>query len=551
MPVLAVARNVVSAIRLLEVVALFGDDPRVRIHWTIAPGSAFSAETDGYLTRVGVRLTPWERACEREYALIMATSANGDLDRLSGPLMLLPHGAGYSRVVALGQSAPAGLAPGQLVRAGRVIAQVVGLEHEDQRARLATYCPEAAPLGVVLGDPTRDRMAHGARLRGLYRGALAVPDRCALVVMSSTWGPGSLLAAHPDLPAQLAAALPFDEYRLAAIVHPNAAARMGAWEVGRLLLRARSSGLQLVPPDRWEGAILAADLVIGDHGSVSLYAAAAGTGVLFGAYDGAQIVPGSPMAELAARIPRLDPRGDLASQVRAGLAQDTQGHAYRQARDAFGAVGRSLEVTGQVAYRILGLVPPSRCVGVRAPEPVSRGADARASHLVLVGRDPSGRVDLVVRRFAPGIDPDLLAGYEAAEVCRHLAVGEFELDMTVRENAEVLVLGHAADLRPVGKALAAALAREAGCLRVASAVTGPGRCVAVVRGLDAVELEAEDPGLDAGVLPSVLVAVAALEHGDPAAAVKRLRTGVRVLVGGAASVVTAYDAASVQPSRPR
>ena len=549
---LAVARNLVSALRLLEVVALFGDDPRVRIHWTIAQGSAYASETDEYLSRLGVRLTAWERACRSRYDLIVAASGNGDLDRLTGPLMILPHGAGYSRVVAPSQSAPAGLAPSQLVREGRVIAQVIGLEHEDQRARLAAYCPEAAPFGVVLGDPTRDRMALGERLRGVYRDALEVPERCSLIILSSTWGPGSLLASHPDLPARLAAALPFDEYRLAAIVHPNAAARMGSWEVGRLLMRARRFGLRLIQPDRWEGAALAADLVIGDHGSVSLYAAAAGIRVLFGAYDRAQIVPGSPMAELAARIPRLDPRADLASQVKAGLAQDTQGDAYRQAREAFGVVGRSLEVTEQVAYRLLGLSLPPRMPGRRAPEPVRRAGDARASHLVLVGRDPSGQAELSVRRFAPGVDPELLVGYETEEVCRHLAAGEAELDMTVRENAEVLVLGPAdQDFELTGEALAAVLKREAGCLRLAMAVTGPGRCLAVGHGLNAVELAAEDVDFDAAVLPSVLLAVADQEHSEPTTAVKRLRTGVRVRLGEIVTVVTAYDPASVHPSMPR
>ncbi len=549
--VLAVARNLVSAIRLLEVMPVFVDDPRVRIHWTIAPGSAYAAATDEYLARLGVRLIPWEEACAARYGLVVATSGNGELFRLTGPLLLLPHGAGFSKVVAAGQAAPAGLAPSQLVHDGRVIPRVVGLEHEDQHARLAAYCPEAADRGVVLGDPTRDRMSLGARLRGIYRQALAVPDQCALVVLSSTWGPGSLLDAVPDLPGRLAAALPFDEFRLAAVVHPNAAASLGAWEVGRLLSRSRAAGLHLIPPDRWEGAILAADLVIGDQGSVSLYAAAAGTRVVLGAYDGDQIVDDSPMAALAAHIPRLDPSSDLNIQIRSGLAQDVRGQAYTQASEGNGVRGRSLDVTQRVAYELLGLPRPTRLPSVRAPEPLESRQTACTAHLVLVTRAADADVDLELRRFAPGIDPDLLTGYEAEEVCRHLAVSDSELDMSVRGNAEVLVLKPDAEVPETRNgALEAHLVREGGCLRVIGQAVGKGRCLAAVLGLGMLGLEADERELDAAVLPSVFLAVISQEHGDGAAALKRLRAGVSVRIGAIETTVTAYEPASVHPSSP-
>jgi hypothetical protein len=215
-------------------------------------------------------------------------------------------------------------------------------------------------------------------------------------------------------------------------------------------------------------------------------------------------------------------------------------------------------VTGDIAYRLLGLPKPSAGPAVRAPEPVRRGDDARVSHLVLVGADPEGRADLVVRRFAPGLEPDLLAGYEADEVCRHSAVGEDELDLTVRDNAEVLLLGRApgfggADgFSQLGAVFGSVLAREAGCLRVVCTVTGPGRCLVAARGLDVVVgLAADAAYVDPAVLPSVFLAVASQEHDMFPAALKRLRTGVRVRVGASVVTVSAYDPASVQPSRSR
>jgi hypothetical protein len=550
-PILAVARNLVSAIRLLHVVSVFGDDPRVRIHWTIAPGSRFSSQTDEYLVRRGVRLTPWKRACDRRYALIVATSANGDLELLDGPLMLLPHGAGFSRVVAPGQTAPAGLAASQLLRGGRVVAEVIGLEHEDQRARLAAHCPEAAPHGVVLGDPVRDRMSAGAPLRALYRGALAVTDRQALVVLSSTWGPNSLFDAHPDLPARLTAALPADEYRLAAIVHPNAAADMGAWEVGRLLSRARGAGLELIAPDRWESAVLAADLVVGDHGSVALYAAAAGIRVLLGAYDGAQIVADSPMATLSVRLPRLDLAASMAPQIRNGLAQEVDDAAYTGAREAADLVGRSLEVTKRAAYRLLDLPDPPWVPRPRAPEPAWVDKQPRRAHLVLVDRCDEDQAELRIRRFAAGVDPDLLSSGGQTELCRHFAVDAYELDQALRENAEVVLLEPAAESRDLIRALGRLLDTRAVCARVAGAVVGPGRCVLVAEGCGALELRMGAPDLDATVLPSILLALADEgQLGMPGAAERLRTTGVTVLLGNAATCVRAYELTGDEPSKP-
>lgn len=126
--------------------------------------------------------------------MIVAASGNGDLDRLTGPLMILPHGAGYSRVLAPSQSAPAGPAPSQLVRDGRVIAQVIGLEHEDQLPRLAAYCPEAAKRERSCVSSSNATVS--ARLRRLRF------TRCPPTARNSTESPAhqrTIAAAAPGL----------------------------------------------------------------------------------------------------------------------------------------------------------------------------------------------------------------------------------------------------------------------------------------------------------------------------------------------------------------
>jgi hypothetical protein len=531
LPVLAAARNLVSALRLLDVLAIFGDDDRVRIEWTLVPGSRFAAETEEFLVRLGFRPKPWDEACATEYRLIIATSGNGDLFRLNGPLMLLPHGAGYSRVLGPGNAAPAGLAPGH---EGRVLPRIIGLEHENQRARLAAYCPDAAPRGFVLGDPTRDRLDAGVRLRETYRYALGVSREQRLVVLSSTWGPGSLLSAHADLPARLLAELPIDEFQLASVIHPNIAARIGRWEVGRLLSRAREAGLRLIDPEEWESAILAADLLVGDHGSVSLYAAAAGTRVVFGAFDAAQIVPDSPMAELAEYLPRLrfGFGESLVEQLRDALDQDLNGIGYAAARASMGVPGESLSLTQTAAYELIGLEKrPAQAPRVRAPKPTSAEPPSRTSHLVAVARDEADPGALVVRRFGAAVDPEFVNADDDDEY-RHLAVETTELDLSLRENAQVLI-AHAHD----GSDLKQVLADYRTCCRVAARETGPGTCLVLTAATGLVELRAADVRVDPAVLASVLWTLVQSADDDPSV-LARLKEGVPIRVGRIRTLVS-------------
>jgi hypothetical protein len=75
-------------------------------------------------------------------------------------------------------------------------------------------------------------------------------------------------------------------------------------------------GLALVPPEaEWLGAILAADAVIGDAGSSTIYAAAAGVPVVLGTFPDEDVVAGSAAAVLAEAAPRLVPDGPVGEQL--------------------------------------------------------------------------------------------------------------------------------------------------------------------------------------------------------------------------------------------
>jgi hypothetical protein len=187
-----------------------------------------------------------------------------------------------------------------------VVPEVIVLSHRADLELLGRQCPEALAAAEIIGDPCYDQLIASRPLRGQYRRALATASRTTLVVTASTWGAASLFGQAAELHDRLLAEIPPDRYRVVSLMHPNVWYGHGPRQVRAWLGSAMKRGLGLVPPDaEWLGALVAADVVIGDHGSSCVYASAAGVPVLW-AGDGADdVAPGSAAALLAAAAPRL------------------------------------------------------------------------------------------------------------------------------------------------------------------------------------------------------------------------------------------------------
>src|SRR5690606_37632431 len=127
----------------------------------------------------------------------------------------------------------------------------------------------------------------------------------------------------------------------------------------------------------WEAALAAADVVLGDHGSVTLYAAAADRPVLLGAF-GEESVPGTAAARLAASADRLDPAAGLRKQLDAAVEGHVPGRYADAAGYAFAHPGEGAERLRRLLYRIIGLSLPTAPQGpLRTsplPEPERRPA---------------------------------------------------------------------------------------------------------------------------------------------------------------------------------
>ncbi len=367
--VLVVVRTVTTLTRLLDVLSLLKDDPRVQVVFTHneREPAILSSGVSEFLASLDAKVISWDQAVETRFDLAIAASENDELHRLKAPVLLVPHGIGHQKLYPH-QRVISGLNPARLVRDGHVVPKRIGLSHSNQLRYLRQNCPQAEPNAVVVGDPCHDRMLASLNRAARYRRLLDVGER-KHVVLASTWGPDSLLGTDPSLPARLLTEFPVDEYKFSLIVHPGAWAAHSPWQIRAWLSRALRAGLAVIPPQRgWQATVIAADCLISDGGSIALYAAAAKIPVLIGSREPATVVPDSPLAELLVRAPRLDPDGDLRRQVDQAGATEPLTDVAEQAVEFS---GKCAELLRPVLYDLMRLAEPdARAVFRPVPDPV-------------------------------------------------------------------------------------------------------------------------------------------------------------------------------------
>ncbi|QVJ01328.1 hypothetical protein KGD82_24965 [Nocardiopsis eucommiae] len=100
--VLAVVHSQQSGDRLSEFVGpLLETDRRVQVVWTLAPGSQFESSGRAFLRRMDAAVLSWAEATSFDYDLAVAAN-HGLLDQVRAPVLVLPHGTGFSRHPARG-----------------------------------------------------------------------------------------------------------------------------------------------------------------------------------------------------------------------------------------------------------------------------------------------------------------------------------------------------------------------------------------------------------------------------------------------------------------
>ncbi|TDD57670.1 hypothetical protein E1263_22510 [Kribbella antibiotica] len=463
--VLAVARTVTSLNRLLEVLVVFADDDRIAVEFVVSAGSRFGAEVPGVLQRIGARIVTWDTAVATDYDLILSASDHEDLHELGGPLVLLPHGAGFQKYSPHNEAdvrERAGLRSGALWRDRKRVPELLVVAHDNQKSLV----PGFADRVLVAGDPVMDNLIQLSSRRAELREQLGIGPSQSLVTLTSTWGPASLLGRWPKLPAQLLAELPYDEYRVAAVLHPNIWAAHSSWQIHQWLRTAVASGLILVPPTGpWQSVLAAASCVVGDHGSLSAYSSGLATPLVLGAFGEEEVPRGTAMWRLGGSVPRLDGYESLADQIRSTMGKPEQQLLKSLAEDVFARQGQALSILQRELFRVLELSPVHRPQALEAQALGADPVDTAAFH-VEISDGPVLRVE----RF-----PADLAVFGRPRGVRHLVAYD-DADVVLLQSATAIV----ARIPPEPSWAAATLDRFPGC-KVVVEPTAPNAALLTVR----------------------------------------------------------------------
>jgi hypothetical protein len=470
------ARTVQSATRLLDAVALFRSDPRIQALFCVDESSVFSRGVSELLARTGgVVVSPGQLDA---VDLVVSASENVGLTPRS-PLIVVPHGVGFHKYVpgANGNGfRVSGLVSERVLSERRV---VMAVSHEDQVAQLAALSPATVGRTAVVGDLTLDQLMVSQALRSRYRRALGLDAGQRLVVITSTWGGQSQFGKALGLAEWLLAELPADEYRVAQILHPNVWAAHGALQIRSWLADALDAGLLLIPAEQgWQATMCCADVVICDHGSLSLYAAALGTPLLTAAF-GTEIVPGTPLAALGRSATRLAVGQPLVDQFASASVPDQVARLAAIADSAFARRGDASTALRNVMYALMNLDPPTSRARVRAapaPLPYTRPVFSFVTHSVL--RTVAGVPQVTLRRFPAALED---AGHaEPPGSTRHVVADVDEPDRWLVTNASLVTCGQVMrDAEGFAWAVRTLETLPAGQIAVAAASDG---CVALIRG---------------------------------------------------------------------
>ncbi|WP_020667741.1 hypothetical protein [Amycolatopsis nigrescens] len=485
-----VARTPAAVSRLWDVLPLVSEDPRIQVTFAVDHGSVFSPAVDTRLREAGALILPWTDAVHVPFDLAVAASDNGGLHQLRAPLLLLPHGAGYHRYSAAEPGAISGVRRSTLIHDGSPVPHTLVVAHPGQVERVRQVDSTLADRTLVAGDPCLDRITASRPQRRRYRRAFAAESR-VLVVLCSTWGPQSLFGRLPDLPRRVTAALPVDEYRVALVLHPNVWQHHGSLQVRSWLRTAVDAGLAVIPPEEgWRAALVAADLVISDHGSLTCYAVAASTPTLIAADGGPEVVPDSPLRLLLQRLPALRHGEPFDEQVDAAVAR---GAVARDVVDGmFAEQGAAAKALRERMYRILELAePPWRAPTYAVPVPAP--AIPRPEALQVAVRTAVHQADRLVLTLERRP-----ATWEDWPEADHLTVCEAILEPGLLERASVIWNDDTYDTAESAQQWARTVLRAYPGARVAITGTTEGTLIASIRGAGYVTAQGISPRCVAG-----------------------------------------------------
>jgi hypothetical protein len=362
--VLVVAPHITACSALLDVVQVLRRDRRVQVLFSIPSTNDLWPGVNEYLQQEGCLVIPWHQALETKFDLALAASFR-ELHNIAAPILKVTHGLGVvgrkngPRIHGR-QNTAHGLDREMLVRDGRIIPASLVLTHDNEVELLRESCPEALGRSVVAGDLSFDRVLDCLPLREHYRQTFDLTPQQKLVLISSTWSPSSIFGSESELFQSVSTNSPTtDNFRFVAALHPLIWTLHGTWQVKAWLEDYLKAGNYLIAPgEAWRSALVAADVVIGDHGSIPVYGAAIGKPVILNSTSETDEKTDDIAAIMRTRCPRLDLSEHLTLGITSAIESDVPSWHQEVADLVTSNPGGAGAVIRTEIYKLLSLTEP-------------------------------------------------------------------------------------------------------------------------------------------------------------------------------------------------
>lgn len=390
-------------------------DLRIQIVFTRVEVSAFTIGLEREIAQLDGATVPWEQACSTEFDLAVCAGNEGPLEDIMCPLLVLPHGPGYTKDVNTWSP------------------RLTSPSTETVLAFTDPAAPPPVPLSPrlrheLVGDICWQNLCDGIPERGHFREALGVLPGQRLITISSTWGPQSLFACQPLLAEHLLSMVDHDDTVIAQIMHANIGSGHGPRQIDLWTARAVDSGLcRIDPAQGWRATVLASDIVLGDHGSVTYYAARLGIPVFVGSSTD-ELRPGTALADTFDAAPRFED-----AHAARTLCDDTPPDRWGPTSAPTATIDAAQRLRA-LLFHLIDLPEPPRPPSRRIPgDPLfaRRQPTSFLAHATFLGREDDS---VVVRRRPAGIERR-----EALHADQFLVTSTQESDVWLRRAADVVV----------------------------------------------------------------------------------------------------------------
>ena len=300
---------------------------------------------------------PFPKARRRAWDLIVFAD-HDDMERfpVNVPKVRISHGIYGSKLV---DGVPYRYDPRWVEHRGRVFYSRM-FEPSEAAVRFGVaHNPRLEGILVAVGDLAADCMLALRGQRDAIREAHAYGPGDRVVLLQSTYGPTSLMETiGRELVAECVRLAATGRWRFILQTHPHhwSGARPDVPPCGAMLLAQEGKpGIRIIHQgEDWATHMIASDMVITDHTSLSMTYALLGKPMLF--VDGrAELIEGNPGQRLAAVLPKLGAPETLEPDLLAALESLPEKQVKEITGDILSYPGEAAERVRREVYELLGL----------------------------------------------------------------------------------------------------------------------------------------------------------------------------------------------------